>query len=517
MDKTMQIIELEKENSALKARNTELEQQLQWLMEQIKLSRKREFGASSEKSEYDFAQLKIFNEAEFFADEKAEEPKLTAIKEHYRKTRLTTDKLPPDLSVEVVGHDLPEDERDCPECGDPLHHIGQETIREELKIIPAKVVIVRHIRHTYGCRQCEQIAEPATIIKAPTPEPVIKGSFASPEAVAHIMVQKFVMGVPIYRQEQQFKREGILLSRQTMSNWLIKCAEDWLEPIYNALHILLVMLGVLHADETTLQVLREPGRAPQTKSYLWVYRTSGDAEKPIVLSEYQPGRGSEHPKAFLAGFKGFLHTDGWEAYRKLPDVTIVGCWQHARSMFDDALKALKPQEREGTNALRGKRYCDQLFEIERELTGLTPDERYLRRLELAKPVLYEYYSWLTSFHNLGKSLFCKAVKYSLNQWPYLINYLLDGRLEISNNRTERTVKMFVIDRKNFLFANTPRGAKASAVVFSIISTALENGLNPFDYLVYIFRNAPNCKLSENPENVERFLPWNVRELVKNHC
>jgi len=516
-----EIIGLKTENAGLKTQTVDLKteiaalhRQFQLLIEQIKLSRKQKFGASSEKSEYDFAQLSIFNEAELFVDEKTPEPELTVVKEHYRRTRLTTDKLPPDLPVEVVEHDLSEDEFVCPECGDQLHHIGQETIREELKIIPAKVVIVRHIRHTYGCRRCETEAEPATIVKAPVPEPVIKGSFASPEAVAHIMVQKFVMGVPVYRQESQFKREGILLSRQTMCNWLMKCSEDWLMPIYNALYKLLLTLSVLHADETTLQVLREAGRAPQTKSYLWVYRTSGYTDHPIVLSDYQPGRGSEYPKAFLAGFKGFLHTDGWEAYRKLPDVTIVGCWQHARSMYDDALKVLKPHEREGTNALRGKRYCDRLFDIERDLVGLTPNERYLRRLELAKPVLDEYHAWLMSINNLGKSLFCKAVNYSLNQWPYLQNYLLDGRLEISNNRTERTVKMFVIDRKNFLFAAAPRGAKASAVMFSIIQTAIENNLNPINYLVYIFRNAPNLKIGENPEMVERLLPWNVPESVR---
>ena len=242
-----------------------------------------------------------------------------------------------------------------------------------------------------------------------------------------------------------------------MCNWSIRCSVDWLEPIYDALHVRMLALDVLHGDETTFQVLHEEGRAPQTKSYLWVYRTSGDAGFAIVLCDYQTGRGSEYPKAFLAGFNGFLHTDGWEAYRKLDGVTIVGCWQHARSMYDDALKVLKPEEREGTNALRGKRYCDKLFDIERELAGLSPEDRYAGRLELAKPVLDEYHTWLLSFNKLGQSLFCKAVNYSLNQWPYLQNYLLDGRLEISNNRAERTVKMFVIDRKNFLFANTPNG------------------------------------------------------------
>jgi len=300
-----------------------------------------------------------------------------------------------------------------------------------------------------------------------------------------------------------------------MLDWLLKCSEDWLEPIYKALHKLLLKHDVLHADETVLQCLHEPGRAPQTKSYLWVYRTSGDAVKPIVLSEYQPGRGGQYPKAFLSGFQGYLHTDGWEAYRKLPGVTIVGCWQHARSMFDDALKAMKPEDRAGTDALRGKRYCDRLFELEREFSGLPPDERYSRRLGSAKLVMDEYHAWLTSFHNLGQTLVSKAIVYSLNQWPFLKNYLLDGRLEISNNRTERTVKMFVIDRKNFLFANTPRGAKASAIIFSLIQTAIENRLNPFDYLVHLFRNAPNCDMT-NPATLATLFPWNVRMLSETH-
>jgi hypothetical protein len=167
-------------------------------------------------------------------------------------------------------------------------------------------------------------AEVPTIIKAPVPKPVIKGSFASPESVAHIMTQKFVMGVPLYRQEKELERQGIKLSRQTMSNWLIKCSEDWLELIYNRLHEKFLEREVLYADETMFQVLHEQGREAKQRSYLWVYRTGNDGKNPIVLADYQPGRGSEHLKRFLKGFKGYLHSDGWEAYHKLTDMTIVG-------------------------------------------------------------------------------------------------------------------------------------------------------------------------------------------------
>jgi len=222
------------EYEALKAQNAELTGQVKWLMEQMRLVRQKRFGTSSEKSEYD--QLNLFNEAEATADDKIAEPDLTEVKSHYRKkAKENGDRLPADLPVEVVEHFLPEDKQTCPECGEPLHILGKE-IHETLKIIPAKAVVVQDIVYVYSCRKCEKDATSVPIIKAQMNKPVIKGSFASPEAVAHIMTQKFVSGVPLYRQEQEFKRNGILLSRQTMSNWLLKSTEDWLKPVYAKLH-----------------------------------------------------------------------------------------------------------------------------------------------------------------------------------------------------------------------------------------------------------------------------------------
>jgi hypothetical protein len=336
---------------------------------------------------------------------------------------------------------------------------------------------------------------------------VIKGSFASPEAIAQIMTQKFVMGTPLYRQEQELQRNGIKLSRQTMSNWLIRATEDWLEPIYDMMHELLRGREVLHADETTLQVLREPGKTAQSKSYMWLYRTGGDTDHPIVLYEYQPDRKTKRPAEFLKGFKGYLHTDGYEAYHSLGSgITVIGCWAHVRRKFDEALKALPELDREGSNALRAKRYCDRLFSLEREFSELKPQERYEKRLEMSKPVLDEFFAWAASLNAVPKSGIGIAVHYALSQRKYLDRYLMDGRLEISNNRAERSIKPFVIDRKNFLFANTPRGAKASAVMFSLIETAKENGLNPFTYLVYVFEHAPNGNILNNPDALQQLLP-----------
>ena len=262
-------MELQAENIALKTELAELKVLVKYYEEQLRLSKHRQFGASSEKSEYDFDQLNLFNEGELFADANTAEPELVEIEKHFRKrTRLTTDKLPDDLPVEIVEYKLPSPEQFCPECDGALHVMGKE-VRRELELIPAKAVIVEHVKYIYACRDCERNSDGLPIVKAPMDEPVIKGSFASPEAVAHIIHQKFVLGVPLYRQEQEWTRQGILLSRQTMSNWLLRCSEDYLEPVYGALkEIMLEYSSSLHADETTLQVLREPGKTAQSKSYM---------------------------------------------------------------------------------------------------------------------------------------------------------------------------------------------------------------------------------------------------------
>ena len=341
------------------------------------------------------------------------------------------------------------------------------------------------------------------VIKAPMPNPVIKGSLASPSAVAHIMTQKYVTYVPLYRQEAQFLREGIHLSRQTMANWVVKSSDDWLEPIYERLRDRLLEHDVLHADETTVQVLQEPGRKANTNSYMWLYRTGSDAERPIVIYEYQPTRSSSHPKRFLSGWKGYLHTDGYAGYHVLPDITVVGCWAHLRRKFDEALTAIPPNERSGSAAQKGLDYCNRLFALEREFEKLIPEERYKKRIEESLPVTEAFFAWLQTINATPKFAIGKAAHYATEQQKWLMNVYLDGRLEFSNNRAERSIKPFVMGRKNWLFSNTPNGARASSVVYSIIETAKENGLKPFEYLKYLFETMPNIAA----DNIDNLLPW----------
>jgi len=501
------------ELQALKLQNADLQQRVDFLMAQMRLSRQKRFGSSSEKSEYD--QLSLFDEAETYADEKAPEPQASEVKAHYRKkTVQSKEKLPEDLPVEIIEHTLPEEEQCCTACGNHLHVIGKN-IRETLKLIPAKAVIEQHIQYVYGCRDCEKNACETPIVKAPTDTPLISGSIASAEAVAQLMTQKFVMGVPLYRQEQEWNRQGIPLSRQTMSNWLLKCTEDYLVPIYNRLHEQLIQHEVLHADETTLQVLHEEGKPPQSKSYMWLYRTSGDAKQPIVLYEYQPDRKAERPKAFLKGFHGYLHADGYSGYHSLPEeIMVVGCWAHARRKFDEALKGLPEKARAGSMSMRAKQYCDRLFELERGFADLSDEKRRLKRQEQSEPLMREFFHWLKAQNASTKSAFGNATRYVFEQKKYLVKYLLDGRLEMSNNRAERSIKPFVIGRKNFLFANTARGAKASAVMYSLVETAKENGLNPYDYLAWVLKTAPKLTLIQNPELAAQLLPEKFQALGK---
>ena len=519
---------LQQENAQLEAKFAAREQeqaqvitsltlQNEWLLEQLKLSKKKLFGRSSEQAEQMVMdQLSLtMNELEAYTfGTKAATEKQIAVKAHERKRQSgnVLDVVPEGTPTEVVEHRLPENERICSACGSELVEIGKD-VRRTLQMKPAEFWVREDVYYTYACKNCEQETGEANIVKAPKEPALLSGSFASAEAVAYLATQKFVMHSPLYRLEQEFNRQGLKLSRQTMANWLLNVSEKWLRPVYDTLHEHLCREPVLHADETTLQVLKEPGRSSASKSYMWLYRTSGCAKQAIVLYEYQPTRKAEHAETFLQGFSGWLHADGYQGYHKLPgNVRVVGCWAHARRKFDEALSTLPQEKRKDSPAAMGEWYCSQLFKLEQTFAELMPEERYEKRLEQEKPVLDALLSWANEMQakTAPKSALGKALHYLLEQWPYLIRYLEDGRLELSNNRAERSIKPFVMGRKNWLFANTPGGAQASSVIYSLIETAKENGLDPYRYLLWVLQTAP--QLSEADEAwAEKLLPGNAPE------
>ena len=510
--------QLQKAAEQLESAKEELERfknRYEHLIEQILLARKNKFGSKAEPASEDVLKQMslLFDEPEaiVWEEKQAEEAATTKVAAHTRKKRNSgsvMDVVPENVKIEVEDHTLSDEEMVCPICGSRMEEIGVEE-RRTLEIIPAQVIVHVDRYHNYACGACEKESDEANIVKTPKEPAVIPGSFASASAIAFLDTQKYVMGVPLYRQEQNLNRMNVTLSRQTMSNWMVKSAQLWLKPLFELLHILLLLYDYLNADETELQVLHEPGKTPQSKSYMWLYRTGKWAEHPIVLYEYQPDRKQEHPREFLKGFHGFLQTDGYSGYNSLSaeNVTRVGCLAHVRRKFTDAEKVL-PKGKTSSTVTKAIAYCSKVFKIEEELANLTCEKRYEQRQTRVKPVLEEFFNWADTVQAAPKSKLGEALTYARNQRPYIMNYLLDGHLEVSNNIAERSIKPFVIDRKNFLFANTPAGAEASAITFSIIETAKANKLDPFSYLVYIFKTAP--KLDQSQQNwAECLLPWNA--------
>ena len=503
---------LREDYDALRKDNAELNQKLDFLMGQLRLAKKKMFGASSEQAaEQLLGQLSfLFNEAEAWTPREEKASETTAVAAHTRQKRSSDldEVLPEGVAVEVVEHGIPEAERVCDACGTVMEQIGKE-VRRTLVLRPATATIREDVYYTYACRKCSVEATETPILKTERIPPVISGSYASPEAIAHIMVQKFVMASPLYRQEQELNRSGIQLSRQTMSNWILRAADDWLTPIYEEMKKRLVKEKVLHADETTLQVLKEPGKSAQSKSYMWLYRTGKYTSQPMILYEYRPDRKASNAETFLKEFSGWLHADGYPGYHRLPEhIRVVGCWAHLRRKFDEAVKSLPQKDQANAAALQGQAYCSRLFSIEQELAELPPEERYTQRLERSKPVMDALLAWAETTNAAPKSALGKAIYYLKEQWPYLTRVLEDGRLELSNNLAECSIKPFVIGRKNFLFANTPWGAQGSAVIYSMIETAKESGLDPYRYLTWLLTNAP-ILAARDDSWADKFLPANA--------
>lgn len=520
MTQSEYIIQLEQQNTVLLARISELTSQIENqnhqidnLTEMLIQMRRDKFGPSSEKTPKtevsdQIYMPQVFNEVEVEADDSTKEPcKITKENKVRAKSKGTRKELLlKDLPITEVVYQADEASRTCPRCGEPLKEIGKKFIRDELEYIPAQLKIIKYYQTSYECPECKHTDHPF-IANATAPKSLLNHSLASASSVANVIYQKYVNAMPLYRQEKDWEDLGIALSRATMANWIIRCYEDYLDPLVDLMAGKLTKRDIVHCDETPVQVLKEPGKDPQTKSYMWVYKTGNDGKEPIVIYDYNPSRKGDCAANFLKDFKGFIHTDGFSGYNKLTSVTRCGCWAHARRKFVDAI----PDKASGnpkTNAEIGRDYCNELFKIEEALKDLTPEERFSKRLELAKPLLDEFWNWLDGINVLPGSAIGKAREYALNQKQFLMNYLLDGRLNISNNPAENAIRPFTVGRKNWLFSDTQKGAKASAAIYSIVETAKANGLNVYTYLNYVLERMPNMNWAVNPEVLEALMPWN---------
>ncbi|MCP4040388.1 MAG: IS66 family transposase [Gammaproteobacteria bacterium] len=474
------------------------------LQEQLNILLHKRYGPSSEKVPPE--QLRLFNEAEQDAETPVTEPETTTVTAHTRKKPGRT-ALPEELPRVEIIHDLPEEERICPHDGHILVEIGRE-VSEQLDIIPAKVRVLRHVRIKYGCQCCHQ-----GVTTAPMPPQPIPKSIASPGFLAHVAVAKYQDSLPLYRQEKILQRIGVEIPRATLAGMMIKTGM-LIQSLINLMRDCLLAYDIIQIDETTVQVLKEPGKSPQSKSYMWVQR-GGPPGKCIILFDYDPSRGGDVPTRLLEGFSGYLQTDGYEGYNavcKQPDIVQLGCGSHCRRKFDEAVKAQgkkgKDQPAKAGKAWQGLAYFRKLYRIERQIKGQSPEERYQVRQDKAKPILDEMREWLDkSLPGVPpKTAIGKALYYLDRQWSKLIRYLDDGRLEIDNNLVENAVRPFALGRKNWLFSATVQGAKASANLYSLIETAKANGLESYAYLRFVFTELPEA---ETVEDIEALLPFNV--------
>ncbi|SIS93864.1 IS66 family transposase [Neptunomonas antarctica] len=472
------------------------DQRIKLLEEVIRVQNQQRFGASSEKSTDDQGQL--FNEAEALVDipESGDETEIS-VPAHTRKKQKRVS-IPDDLPCEDIIHDLDETDKFCPHDGSALTCIGEES-HKQLDIEPAKIKVLRHLRKKYACPCCEQY-----LITASKPAQPIEKSIAAPGLLAYISVSKYVDALPLYRQVAIFKRIGIELDRTTLANWMIKMGA-LVQPLINRLQEIAIEQSVLHMDETPVQVLNEPGKKAQSKSYMWLIATQ--ASLPVVLYHYSTGRSGDTPKELLVDFKGALMTDGYEGYNAVcvsNELTRLGCWTHARRKFIDAQRQ-QPKGKSG-KADMALSFIQKLYGVEKSCKDKSIDERYHLRQTESKPIIEKLRQWLEKARQQTppKSTLGKAVNYLHNQWSRLVAYLDDGRWPIDNNRAENAIRPFVIGRKNWLFSTSQAGARASANVYSLIETAKVNGLEPYAYLKKIFTLLPQAQALED---IDALLPW----------
>ena len=486
------------------------------LEEQNKLLRHKLYGKSSEKSgSGNNDQPGLFNEAEVGADEieneKASEEQVSYVKGHKRKKRGRVS-LPPDLPREEIIHDLSDDEKKCDCCDKELPCIGSDT-SEELEIVPPKFKVFKHVKLKYGPCDCKesQLKEKSVIKTAKAPARLLPGSIESPGLLAFILVSKFVDALPFYRLEKILKRYGIDLPRMTMCNWAIKAAsrcQELLEIMDEAIK----SSSLIQMDETSLQVICEPGRSPAKKSYMWV-RVGYSENKPIILFNYHQSRSKAIPLKLLNTYTGYLQTDGYSGYDdagELPGIVHVGCLAHCRRKFDEASKAGK--NKSSSHVVLS--YIRALYKIEKDLREelddgvISNDDFVKKRKKLSLPVLEKLKNWLDkkSLNIPPETLIGKAVSYTLGQWSKIIKYLDNWILTPDNNKAENAIRPFVIGRKNWLFSYTPRGAHASAALYSLVETAKANGLEPYYYLKYLFTRLPQV---ENKDELKKLLPTSI--------
>ena len=459
----------------------------------------------------------FFNEAEIDgaatqpAEEQAVDEPTIDIPAHQRKARRGRKPLDPALPREVIRHELPEAERVCPHDGSALDEIGVEA-SEQLDIIPQQVRVIRHERVKYACPCCD-----GAIRLAARPAQIIPRGLLTEAAQAWVVTAKYDDGMPLYRIAALMGRFGGSLNRNTLASTVIRLGQG-VQPLFNLMKDRLLESCVVHGDETHMQVLKEPGRAAQSKSWLWAQSTEHSGADgtgpPIRLYSYTTGRGAQAAVGVWAGMRegAVLMSDGYEVYNEIAQtqrLTHLACWAHCRRYWMDALQALPKASRTREQpAAQALELIANLYEVEKRAKENTPRERQGIRQQESVPVLAKIEALVQQHQHavLPQSALGKALHYTAAQWPKLARYVQDGSWPIDNNPCENAIRPFVIGRKGWLFADTPAGAQASANLYSLLQTCRANGVNTYEYLRALFKALPTATTADD---YEALLPWKV--------
>ena len=501
-EKLIQLLEQQLANAH--QQNQELSQKLDQALAQIHQLTKALYGSKSEKSKYQvpdgqgslFEDDPSFNESEQTEEQSTETVSYTVTRKKTNKKR--NDSFREDIEIEEIHYHPTNLTCEC--YHGEMVEFGSTLVREEAKFIPASLKRVQHVEHVYECKMCKNdTLQKAQIKRGKAPKSVIQRSIAGPTVLAKLIYDKFIQYLPLYRQVSEWERHGLHTNDKNLSNWVIRVAEDWLQPLYDLMKQLVTAKSVLHIDETYAQIIkRSDGKPAQSSAYNWVCR-SVQSEGPImILFRSALSRGRAILEDLIKGFKGTVICDGYSAYGQLPHVQFANCWAHVRRYW---LKA------NSKNGQIGVQYCDRLFQIERKIKHLSPEERVQVRQREAKPIVDEFFDWIDRSPFFSKNAIGKAANYTLSRKAELMVFLENGHVALDNNPAENAIRPNVIGRKNWLFSVSEAGAQANAICLSLAETAKVNGIDFYQYLVKLLTELPNIPFHQQPELLNHYLPW----------